>query len=384
MAMRRRVLYLAWAPFFSGAERAMLMTLRSLDSRLYEPYVLAGTHGEFAQQVRALGIRCDIVPLTPLDRAKPFSSSLSVARVTAAALRFRPAIIHANDMPSYQPGGYAGRLLGIPVVTHLRFPDGREGYGWFFRPPFSLAIFISEAFKADAVREAPEVFGDKATVVYDAVELPRMWDATERAARRQALELPLDRPIVAITGQVSEVKGIWEFVEAADRLRHTNAVFAVLGDDLRTEGRLRLDMEARVEALGLRDRFRFLGFRRDAPELVQAFDIIAVPSRVEPFGLASLEAMAAARPVVASRVGGIPEVVRDDQDGILVPPYDPKSLADGIVRLLDQPQQRVMMGDRGRRRAEEVFGLRVHGQALHGVYERVVTRTQPSRTGEVA
>ena len=150
MTVRKRVLYLAWAPFFSGAERALLMTLRSLDMRLYEPYVLVGTHGEFASQVRALGIKCDIMPITPLDRARPFSSSLSIARVAAAALRFRPSIIHANDMPSYQPGGYAARLLGVPVVTHLRFPDGPEGYRWFFRPPCSAAIFISEAFKADA------------------------------------------------------------------------------------------------------------------------------------------------------------------------------------------------------------------------------------------
>lgn len=384
MAMRRRVLYLAWAPFFSGAERALLLTLRSLDASQYEPYVLAGTHGEFAAQVRALGIRCDIVPITPLDRAKPISSSFSVARVTAAALRFRPAIIHANDMPSYQPGGYAARLLGVPVVTHLRFPDGRGAYRWFFRPPFSQAIFISESFRTDALREAPEVFTGKSTVVYDAVELPRLWDAEERLARRRELDLPPDRPVVAITGQVSEVKGIWEFVEAADRLRHTDAVFAVLGDDLRTQGALRRDMEAKAAALGLRDRFRFLGFRANAHELVQAFDIVTAPSRIEPFGLASLEAMAAARPVVASRVGGIPEVVRDDQDGILVPACDSKSLADAISCLLERPQQRITMGEQGRRRAEEVFGMRVHGEALRAVYDRVLTRTQPFKRGEVA
>jgi glycosyltransferase involved in cell wall biosynthesis len=384
MRIPRRVMYLAWAPFFSGAERALLMTLRSLDTREYEPYVLAGTRGEFAAQVRALGIRCDIVPISALDRARPLSTSLSVARVAAAALRFRPAIIHANDMPSYQPGGYAARLLGIPAVTHLRFPDAREGYRWFLRPPFSLAIFISEWFKNDGLREAPDLFADKATVVYDAVELPRMWSEPERAARRHELGLPLDRPVVAMTGQVSEVKGIWEFVEAADRLRHSNAVFAVLGDDLRTHGALRREMEAKVDALGMHDRFTFLGFRRDAPELLQAFDIVAVPSHVEPFGLASLEAMAAARPVVASRVGGIPEVVRHEQDGILVAPLDAKALADGIARLLDDSQQCAAMGSRGRRRAEDTFGMRVHGEALHRVYDRLLTGTERFKSGEVA
>jgi glycosyltransferase involved in cell wall biosynthesis len=283
--------------------------------------------------------------------------------------------------------GFAGAagaaLLGVPVVTHLRFPDAPEAYRWFFRPPFSQAIFISESFRTDALREAPDVFAGKSTVVYDAVELPRMWGSAERLARRQELDLPPDQPVVAITGQVSEVKGIWEFVDAADRLRHTNAMFAVLGDDLRTQGALRRDMEAKVAALGLHDRFRFLGFRANAPELVQAFDIVAVPSRVEPFGLASLEAMAASRPVVASRVGGIPEVVRDNQDGILVPSCDPKSLADGISCLIDRPQQRITMGEHGRRRAEDVFGMRVHGEALRGVYDRVLTRTA-FKSGEVA
>ena len=383
--MRRRVLYLAWAPFFSGAERALLMTLRSLDQAAYEPYVLVGTHGEFASQVRALGVKCDVMPIAPLDRAKPFSSSFSIARVAAAALRFRPSLIHTNDMPSYQPGGYAARLLGVPVVTHLRFPDARDGYRWFFRPPFSLAIFISEAFKADALREAPEVFSpDRATVVYDAVEPPRQWSGAERAAQRERLGLPHDRPVVAITGQVAEVKGIWDFVEAARQLRDTNAIFAVLGDDLRTQGAVRREMEAKVASLGLSDRVVFLGFRRDAPELVQAFDVVAVPSRVEPFGLASLEAMAAGRAVVASRVGGIPEVVRHEREGILVPSENPQALASGIARLLANPAERAAMGDRGRERAAQVFGMRVHGQAVHDVYDQLLSRKRPVRSGLVA
>jgi glycosyltransferase involved in cell wall biosynthesis len=382
--MTRRILFLAWAPFFSGAERALLLTLRSLDPREYEPYVLIGTDGQLAAEVRALGMPCDVVPLAPLDRRKPVSSSLSVARVTAAAVRFRPSIVHANDMPSYQPGGYAAKLLGVPAVTHLRFPDSPDGYRWFLRPDFSLAIFISESFKSAALDEAPDLFRGRSTVVYDAVDMPRRWSIQERAARRHELGLPNGQPVVAITGQVSEGKGVQEFVRAADLLRERDVAFAVLGDDLRTNGVVRREMEARVDALGLRDRFTFLGFRPDAPELVQVFDIVAVPSRVEPFGLASLEAMAAERPVVASRVGGIPEVVRDGETGILVAPRDPGSLADGIARLLDSPRQRDEMGAAGRRRAEHVFGMPVHGRALHETYEKLLSVGQPLTSGEVA
>src|SRR5204862_6062670 len=90
--MPRRVLYLAWAPFFSGAERALLLTLRSLDPARYAPYVLAGTDGEFATQVRAMGVPCDIITLQPLDRDHPIAGASSIARVLGAARRHRASL----------------------------------------------------------------------------------------------------------------------------------------------------------------------------------------------------------------------------------------------------------------------------------------------------
>ena len=369
----RRVLYLAWAPFFSGAERALLLTLRSMNGSGYEPYVIAGTDGDFAAAVRDLGIPCEIVPLTQFERRRAHRAALSVAKVVSAARRCRASLIHSNDMPSYQPGGFAARILRIPAVTHLRFPDSSTGYRWFLRPRFAMAIFISEAFKTAALDEAPDVFGDRTTVLYDAVESQPLWSPEERASRRQELGLPNDRPVIAIAGQVAEVKGIWEFVEAAQLLRDTRATFAVLGDDLRTKGAVRAEMEARVAALGLSDRFRFLGYRSDAPQTVQAFDIVAVPSHVEPFGLSSLEAMATGRPVVATRVGGIPEVVVDGRTGLLVPPKDAPALAQGLRRLLENQALRDEMGIEGRRRAGSVFGLNTHGAGLGRLYDRIAS-----------
>lgn len=370
--MAKRVLYLAKAPFFSGAERALILTLRSLDRTRFEPSVIAGTDGEFAQQVRALGVRCHVLPLVQLDRGRPLSTVTATLRVIAMAYRLRPSIIHANDMPSYQPGGVAARALGIPAVTHLRFPDTGDAYRWFFRPLPSVAIFISKSFQAQALSDAPDVFRGRETVLYDAVEVPELWSPDESREQRLALSLPTGVPIVALTGQISEVKGIWDFVAAADVLRATNAHFAVLGDDLRTKGVLRRQMEERVQTLGLRDRFTFLGFRSDAPRLIQAFDLVVVPSHVEPFGLASLEAMAAGRPVVASRVGGIPEVVVDGETGMLVPVADPQRLAEGIGRMLRDEDLQRQMGQAGRRRASEVFGMPVHAAAMQDLYERLI------------
>jgi glycosyltransferase involved in cell wall biosynthesis len=130
-------------------------------------------------------------------------------------------------------------------------------------------------------------------------------------------------------------------------------------------------MERRVAALSMTDRFVFLGFRSDAPEICQLFDVVAVPSHVEPFGLASLEAMAVEVPVVASRVGGIPEVVEDGATGRLVEPRNARALADGVARLLTDPSERQAMGRRGRQRAATVFGTAAHAKGLTRIYDRL-------------
>src|SRR6266496_1002421 len=101
--MARRVLFLAWAPFFSGAERALLLTLRSLDRSRYEPFVLAGTDGEFASQVNAMGIPCDVIGLKHIERRHPVAGIKSVGAVLAAAVRHRVSLIHSNDAPSFPP-----------------------------------------------------------------------------------------------------------------------------------------------------------------------------------------------------------------------------------------------------------------------------------------
>jgi glycosyltransferase involved in cell wall biosynthesis len=367
------VLYVAWAPFFSGAERALILTLQSLDPGRYRPYVLAGTDGEFASEVRAMGIPCEVVSLRPLERTHPMAGLISVAEVARAARRHRASLIHSNELPSFQPAGYAARLLRIPAVTHVRFPNGAAGYKWFSRPGFSLALFVSAYLEKAAADEAPSLFAGRSGVLHDGVEPQPAWSDEQRSCCRSELGLPDRATLVAITGQIAEVKGIWDFVEAARILapRSPDTLFVVVGDDLKEKGRVRRMMEERVAALGLRDRFRFLGFRRDVPRIVQAFDIVAVPSHVEPLGNATLEAMAAGRPVVGSNVGGIPEMIDDGTTGLLVPPSDPERLARALENLIQQPERRHAMAVAARRRARDAFSIEAHGRLLQAQYDRV-------------
>jgi len=263
--------------------------------------------------------------------------------------------------------------MGIPVITHVRFPAGAAGYQWFLRPGFSRALFVSQALLNQAVDEAPALFARKSEVLHDGVEAQPTWTVEDSIRARQELGLPENRPLIALAGQIAEVKGIWDFVEAARILssRDTESLFVVVGDDLKAGGQVRREMEARVAGLGLSGRFRFLGFRTDVPRIVQAFDVIAVPSHIEPLGNATLEAMAAGRPVVGSRVGGIPEMVVDGETGVLVPPQNPAALADAIAPLVRDPALRMRMGAAARQRAATNFSIESHGGRLQHIYDAV-------------
>jgi len=369
------VLYAAWAPFFSGAERALLVLVENLDRSRYRPVAVVGADAELASELRARDVRTVHVPVVYASAGSAVRWMSVVARLVGLARRERVRVVHANDVPSFQPAGYAARLLGIPALTHVRFPDTQAGFGWFLRPGFARALFVSDDLRADAVRHAPQLFEARSDVVYDGVHVPALASEAERHRLRQELGLPADRTIVVLAGQVAEVKGIWDYIDAAAALvsRKVPVSFAVLGDDLRGQGALRRAAEQAVRDRGLENDVRFLGFRPNAQRLIPAFDIVAVPSHVEPLGNATLEAMASARPVVGSRVGGIPEMVVDGVTGTLVPSRDPASLAAAIEALVTNPDRARAYGVAGRARALSTFSVAAHVSRVGAAYDALLS-----------
>jgi glycosyltransferase involved in cell wall biosynthesis len=184
-------------------------------------------------------------------------------------------------------------------------------------------------------------------------------------------------PRIAMVGSMHlPDKGHADLLEAAHILkaRGVRAQFILVSD-----GALRGDLEAKAQAFGVADDVFFLGRRADVPSVLVRCDVVAHPSWAEGFPNAVLEAMCAARPVVATRVGGVPEVMRDGEHGLLVEPRRPAELASALQRLLDNPLAAHVMGLRGRQFVEREFSLARTCHRTTALYDSLLGHAHESR-----
>jgi glycosyltransferase involved in cell wall biosynthesis len=178
-------------------------------------------------------------------------------------------------------------------------------------------------------------------------------------------------PLVGTVARLQPEKGIANLLQAAARTSAfcPLARFLVVGD-----GPLREELNCLADRLGLRDRVRFLGHRADARGLIGLLDVLVVPSVSEGTPLTVLEAMAGGVPIVASAVGGIPDQVRHDREGLLVPPNDTAALGDALLELLQDPARARRLGEAGRRRANSKFAHAAMVRKIEAVYEAALGR----------
>jgi len=231
-------------------------------------------------------------------------------------------------------------------------------------------ICVSEGIRAVLIADglAPERVG----VVHSGVDLARFRDVTDRRAEyAREFGFPLGVPLIGNVAHLAGHKGQRDLVAAAALvLRQVpEARFLIVG-----EGECRAALEAQVAELGLQQRVLLVGFRTDVPALLAAFDIFCFPSHLEGLGTSVLDALASGRPVVATRAGGIPEMIEDGRHGLLVPPRDPAALAAALLRLLEQREFAQSLGRAGRQRVEQEFSSERTTEGTLREYEQLLAR----------
>jgi glycosyltransferase involved in cell wall biosynthesis len=371
-----KILYLNHVSHIGGAEIALLDLLTYLNRDTYAPVTFV-PEGELADRIQQLNIRCEPIPvLDGLNRYTLLHFIKILPQLASLISRENPDLLHANTNFASEYSGVLSKLTKIPAIGHIRDiePLGRMGR-WTIRQNTKV-IAIADAVKRYLVGE--QIPEEQIVRVHDGVDLRRY---------QPHKEIPLfvkgDRGdfknsiIVGIIGQIGARKGHRYLLEAAWMLVQTypDVMFWIVGKELDHSKEQDTEQVYRyVHDHHLQHHVKFWGFRSDIPKILANLDILVLPSLQEPFGKIVIEAMAMQKPVIASHVGGVPEIVVDGKTGLLVPPGDAGAIRKALEQLLLDREQRERMGIEGRKRAEQCFSLENTVQETERVYEQILRR----------
>jgi glycosyltransferase involved in cell wall biosynthesis len=372
-----RVLYVHPSDELYGSDRVLLDLVRTLDRHQVEPLVVLSSDvpyaGRLRRRLQALGISVLQMRLGVLRRQVLTSPlrllryaadvAVSTARLARLLRAERIDLVHANTVTVF-PAAFAARLAGCRLVWHVH-EIVTDRPGRYFLHFMVAALADRLVVVSGAAREALAPFEARAAVVPNGVE------------PRADIPPPADPPVIAYVGRLSSRKGPEVLLDAAALLilKHPRARFVLAGDEFGGGDELRRELEQKARRLGLGGRVEFRPFREEIADVFTEASVVASPSVLpESFGLGLLEAMSFGRPVVASRLGGPAELVRDGETGFLVPPSEPIALAAALDRLLADPALARRLGEAGRRRSVESFSLAGQAAAFHRLYGELSAR----------
>ena len=343
-----------------GGEQQVLYLCRWLCEQGYESTVMCPPHSALYQRTRQAGL-----PVMPLSMRHEVD--LVAVWQLAQYLRRQPVdILHMHTPHAHAIGVLACLLaprVRKVVSRRVDFPPIRHMLsGWKYRLPSIQYITVSEAIRRVLLQSG--IPPQCVQTVHSGIDLRRFEGISDVPA-----VFPAGTRIIGTVGHLAGHKGQRYVLEAMPYLvaQEPRIGLVIAGD-----GDLRATLEAHAASLGIAKRVCFTGFRQDIVGLMRQFEVFVFPSYLEGLGTATLDAMALGKPVVATRAGGIPEVVQDGVTGMLVPPRDPHALERAILHLLRHPEQGKAFGEAGRKRVEQHFTAeRMALQTLH-VYRRLV------------
>lgn len=349
----------------------MLAVLSRLPRERYEVRVawLRG-RGELAGAYRAAGIEASRLGFHSLVEPDLTARTLRILR------EFRPHIVHTHSFYADLVGGIISKLSRVPILVTTKHHDmetlrtttgaftARRLVGAFDRVvsvSHAVTEFLERTLHLDDTRLKLIPYG-----------FPPRKGLPEKGPNglRNDLGLDPETKLVTMVGSLTARKGVDDLLRSASLVRDAvpSARCLLVG-----RGDQRRLLEEVVRRLDLTECVRFLGFRRDVPEILDSSDLLVLPSHWEGFGLVMLEAMNAGLPVVGTRRGAIPEVVRDGETGLLVPPQDPEALATALIRLLCKPEQAKAMGRAGLSRLRREFDMEKAVRAHDEMYVELIT-----------
>ncbi|HTK40123.1 MAG TPA: glycosyltransferase family 4 protein [Gemmatimonadales bacterium] len=370
--MTRTVIHFVDSDTFGGSEQSLLHLLAGLDRNRWRPVLLHHPAAGLAQLVQ--GAQAAGVAVRSVPRMTDRNFAWRLAALGRVLVQERPAVFHAHlNWPlACKFGLLTARALRVPAIvgTAQLFVEALVNRSVRVQQRIVAAAvdryLAVSSHVARRLAESLRIPDRKIRVVHNGID-PAPFEMSWEARPAADVNREPRQPSVVTLARLSAQKGIDTLLTAASQV--PEARFFIVGD-----GSERAALEAQAQSLGVSDRVSFLGHRRDVPALLASADVFAFPSLFEGLPLSVLEAMAAAKPVVASRVGGTDEAVVDGVTGILVPPSDPAALAQAIRTVLADPQLAARLGGAGRARVHEAFTAQAMVRGVEAVYDELLAR----------
>lgn len=397
-----RILFVDHTASLGGGEIALFNLVRHLDANRYTPIVLLCSDGPLHGKLTSAGIETHILPLaanvvnTRKDtlgagvflRAGAVLATLAyIRRLTKFIKAHEIDLVHTNSLKADVIGGVAARLARRKLIWHVRDridgdylpPKVVKVFRWLSRvlPHFVIAnsgatlrtLQHDGAVKGAAVPSGIDLAA-RMHVVHDGL--------SQRWAGLMGPRSADDRPVIGLVGRISPWKGQHVFIRAAAKVleRNHNVRFQIIGAALFAERDYEQSVREMADSLGLQNSVEFTGFCENVAERMAALDVLVHASTLgEPFGQVVIEGMAAGKPVIATNGGGIPEIVRDGDTGLLIPMDDHAAMADAIIRILENPELAQRLAAKGPDWVRQNFAIERTAEMVQGIYQNVLNST---------
>ena len=346
--MPLRIAHIDTERTWRGGEAQLLHLAIGLSKRGHRQWVVGQPGSPLLERAGEGGLETVVLPM-PSEFSLP-----AIWKLSRLLQKQEIQVVHLHTSHACTLGGLAAKLASVPVKIISRRVDfsirsnpfRKLKYGW----GTDRIIAISEGVRDVLVRDG--INPEQVVVIRSGIDLSRFDPIIPPELFRKEIGVDSATPVIGNIAHFADHKGHRYLIEAAGRvLAHIpEARFVLVGD-----GELKKSMEEEVARRGLSAAVLFTGFRTDIPKILAAFDLFVLSSHLEGLCSSIMDAMAMGIAVVATRTGGIPEVVEEGGTGLLVPPRDPVALADAILRLMGDPKRRRQMGQAGRRRVTARF-----------------------------
>ncbi|MBU1998284.1 MAG: glycosyltransferase family 4 protein [Candidatus Omnitrophica bacterium] len=324
--------------------------------------------------------RLEVIPWL-IREVNPIYDVGTFFRLVYLFIKYHPDIVHTHTAKAGALGRLAARIAGVPVVIHT--PHGHNFYG-YFNPLISWLIILAEKFLSffcDKIIALTKLERDdyikhrvadkkKFVLIYHGLELDKYEQAEfDRLVAKNSFKISEDTLVVGMIGRLEPVKGPQYFMDAAIKILSLNidVVFILAG-----EGSMRRELQEKARQLSFQDKIIFTGWLHDTRSLFSILDILILPSLNEAVGMVLIEAQSQGIPVVATRVGGVPEVVKDQITGFLVPPARSDLLAEAALRLLNSRELRFQLGQAGRNWVKDKFNTTIMSENISNLYKQLI------------